>query len=105
MDVSIDDTVRVAEEALVLYGLFQFKDKNSNNTDGITIKWDGQSNVAPSLFPVSLQIYNRISTTWETIATNGSADADIDFTLNGSKTTNLGNYYDGDYWVAWRVYQ
>lgn len=104
-DVSADDTVRVVEEAFVLYGLFLFKDKNTNNTDGITVVWNGQSNVAPSLFPVTLQIFNRISGLWETLDTDNSSNADTDFDLNGSQTTNLSNYYDINDWISCRVYQ
>jgi len=130
VDVSTNNEVRVEEEAIAKYGLFLFKDRHSNDAnysrdeisyndnsveynastittyyDGITVEWEGQFSIAPSLSTVYLQIYNRTSGDWETLDSNNSANADVDFFLNGVKTSNLVNYYDVNYWVAWRVYQ
>jgi hypothetical protein len=104
-DVASDNAVRVGITGVVPYLLHQFKDKNTNNTDQITMSWNGQSDLAPSTTAVRLQIYNRNSTTWETLATESSAAANTDFTLSGTVTTNLSNYYDGSFYVSGRVYQ
>jgi hypothetical protein len=83
----------------------QFKVKNSNNTDQINISWNGQTSIAPSSNTVYLQIYNRTTAAWETLSSNGSAAADTDFTLLGTKSSSLTDYYDSNFFVSLRVYQ
>jgi len=60
---------------------------------------------APSLYPVTLQIYNRVSTTWVDLQTNNLADAATDFTLTGTKTGDVSMYYDVNNYISCRVYQ
>ena len=104
-DVSTDDEIRVSQLAIVQYGVFLFKDKNINNTDTITVEWNGQTDKAPSSATVYLQVYNRTTQEWITIDSDNSSEVNTDFTLEGSITTDLEDYYDENYWVAWRIYQ
>jgi len=104
--VLTEDGQFVAQTALdPEYAAFCFKDENINNTDQISITWKGQSDLAPSLSTVYLQIYNNNSSAWETLTSNGVASANINFTLSATKSTNLSYYYDIDKWVVCRVYQ
>jgi hypothetical protein len=45
------------------------------------------------------------STTWEGLDTNSVTAANTEFVLTGGKTTDLGNYYDANYIISYRVYQ
>ena len=80
------------------------KDKYTQQ-DSISINCNARSDVAPSSSTVYLQIYNRNSLEWETLASNNTALANIDFDLTGTQTTNLSNYFDANFWVSCRVYQ
>jgi len=86
------------------YSTFLFKNKNTNQ-ETISATWTGKSNIAPSSSTVYLQIYNRASTTWETLDTDSTSSVDTNFTLTGTQTTNLSNYFDDNYWISCRVYQ
>lgn len=84
---------------------FQFKKEADSTTNAVTVIWNGKSTIAPSTRAAYLQIYNRTSGAWETIDSNTVAAANTDFTMTGSKTTNLTNYYDANKIVTARVYQ
>jgi len=86
------------------YSVFLFKNKNTDQ-ETISTTWTGKSNLAPSSSTVYLQIYNRTSTTWETLDTDSISSVDTNFTLTGTQTTNLSNYFDDNYWISCRVYQ
>ena len=103
--VESDDANRVEQCATDEYTIFQFKDKNNNNTDKIIVHWNGQTDIAPSQSTVYLQIYNQNTSTWEAIDNDSTTGASTDFDLDGALNTNVGNYYDAEYWVTWRVYQ
>ena len=104
LEVDNNDGIRVDQSSTGGYSVFLFKNKNDSQ-ESITINWDGQSNRAPSDSTVYLQIYNRNSSTWETLDSDSTSAANIDFTLTGNIFTNLSNYYDNNYWISWRVYQ
>lgn len=104
-DVATSNDVRVAQTATDEYALFEFKDKNDNSTDEITPSWEGQSDLAPSSSTIFLQIFNRTSGAWETLDSESAEVANTDFTLSGTQSTNLSNYYDADNFVSCRVYQ
>jgi len=87
------------------YSIQMFKNKGNSPTDIISVSWIGKTSIAPALSTVYLQIYNRTSTTWETLSSNSSSGANVSFTLIGSKTSSLSDYYDGSNWVSCRVYQ
>lgn len=105
-NVESDDNVYVNESAYGGdYAIFEFKDKSDDTTYGISVTWKGKSDRAPSLSTVYLQIYNRTTSSWETLDSNSTASANTEFTLSGSKTSNLSDYYDSNGYVACRVYQ
>jgi len=104
-DVSVSDDTRVSQSATDENAVHLYKKQNSNNTDQIDILWEGQTDIAPSLSAVYLQIYNRTLTEWETIDSDNISNADTDFELTGSITASLSDYYDESNWVAVRVYQ
>ena len=82
--VSADNATRVTQTATGEYAIFQFKDKHTNNTDSITVTWNGQSDLAPSTSPLILQVYNHTTGTWVELDRNDDGDADTDYTLTGS---------------------
>ncbi len=103
-DVATSDDVRVRITGAG-YLIHQFKVKNVNNTDSIIVDCECQTIVAPSSKNVFLQIYNRTSTTWETLDTDNSSAATTDFALSGTQSTSLSDYYDASNIVSFRVYQ
>jgi hypothetical protein len=103
--VATEDAIYVSQVAVNQYSIFEFKNKSTYNTDEIHVAWIGKTDIAPSTSTVYLQIYNRNSTTWETLASDSSSSANIPFTLVGAKTTSLSNYYDSGNWISCRVYQ
>ena len=104
-NVSLDDNVYETQSASNEYWIKEFKNKHSNNTTPIDVTWKGKSDLAPSSSTVYLQIYNRDSTTWETLDSDNATVANTEFTLTGSQNINLSYYYDANYWVSFRVYQ
>ena len=103
-DVAIDDGVRVAQTAIAEFAVFLFKDKHTED-DAINVKWNGQSDLAPSDSAIYLQIYNRDTTAWETLDSDDATAADTDFDLEGQVVANLADYFDANFWIACRVYQ
>jgi len=105
------DDITVAEDRTVdayipVAAVFLFKDKNINNdTDPVTATWVGKTDLSPVTNPVYLQIYNRNSTTWETIDVNNTASVDTDFVLNATIESVMSDYYDAENWISFRVYQ
>jgi hypothetical protein len=84
------------------YGIHQFKNYIGVSAS-VTLRWEGQSSQAPLISPGVLQIYNHDSGSWETVATNSTAEADTDFVLSRGidDTTN----YVTDSVITCRVYQ
>jgi hypothetical protein len=103
--VASDDATRSIQSGTGVYLIEQFKIRNSNNTDAINVGWNGQVSMATSVSTVYLQIYNRNSAAWETLASNSSAAADTDFTLSATQSASLSNYYDSAFLVSFRIYQ
>ena len=104
-DVEVDNGVRVDIEGQSGYLLHQFKDMSNNDTNKISVSWNGQTSLAPNSSTVYLQIYNRTTTLWETLDSNSTEDALTDFTLQGGRALSLSDYYDGSNWISCRVYQ
>lgn len=102
--VATDDGNYVSLSSQGNYALFEFKNKVVKGT-AFTVTWTGKTDREPSSSTVYLQIYNRNSTTWETIDSDNSSAANADFTLTADVTTNLTNYYDVNGWISCRVYQ
>lgn len=103
VDVATSDDVRVAQAAEGQYAIHQFKDFVGSEND-CTVLCELQSTLAPSLSTVYLQIYNRNSSSWETIDSDNTSAADTDFILTAS-IPNLTNYKDASNVIACRVYQ
>jgi len=93
----------VAQLATGQYAIHLYKDYigSSNN---INLEWEGQTNLDPSLSTVTLQIYNRTTTTWETKDTDNTSAVDTDFILTAD-LTDLADYKDINTVIACRVYQ
>jgi len=109
IDVAEEDEARVSQSAErgalaenAKYAIHQYKDFYAGDVG--TLTWVGQSNCAPSTSPVYLQIYNRISLEWETVTSNNTAIANIDFMLSGI-IEDLTNYKDENDVLSCRVYQ
>lgn len=103
--VSSDDGNYVTQSSVGQYSVFLLKNKSTTQMPFIVLTWNGQSDQAPSTSTVYLQVYNRNSASWETLTSNNSANADTDFTLTATISSNLSYYYDANNWVAARVYQ
>ena len=86
------------------FAVFEFKNKSTGNL-AFTVTWIGKSDTAPTVSTVYLQIYNRTTTLWETLTSNSAAAVDTNFTMTGTKTSNLTDYYDENGWISCRVYQ
>ena len=90
------------------YVLHEFKNKNTNNTDQISVSWNGKSTLSCATSTTFLQIFDYNSSAWETLSSNTTTAAGTDFTLTGVKTISLSNYYGGAtgfYWTNCRIYQ
>lgn len=98
------DGVRVAQPAIKTYACFLFKDRYTSDIP-FTVTWVGRSNKAATVFPIVLQIYNRNTTTWETLASNNTAAANTDVTLSGTKLSTIADYFDVNHEIVCRVYQ
>ena len=105
--VGTDDDNYVDLQGTAQYMKFLFKELNENesNEQKFTITWRGKSSLAPSSATVYLQVYNRTSGLWETLDSDSSSPANTKFTLEGSRATNLSDYYDEHYVISVRVYQ
>lgn len=100
-DVSTKNDVRVSQTGTD-FVIHQFKDY-ANLASQISVEWEGQSNVAPSLSPVLLQIYNVNTSSWDTVDTDNSSLNDVDFVLSGSIAT--ADYKNISNVISCRVYQ
>jgi len=108
VDVSVDDDVYVqqcARDTLDPYGVFVWKDQYTDNQSIITSTCILKASIAPSVSTVYLQIYNRNSSSWETLDSDNTTAADTELTLNGVQNSDLSYYYDSDYFVIHRIYQ
>jgi len=103
--VASDDDDYVALGVFDVVGVYLFKKSNTNNTDSINVTCKPKSSLAPLESTVLLQVYNRTLSQWLTVDSNGAAAADTEFTLTASLTESLTDFYDGSYWVAFRVVQ
>lgn len=101
--VAIQDGTRV-DQTGSSYVIHQFRRQLGSQIPA-TVTWVGRSNIAASTLAIRLQVYNRNTSSWETLASETAAAANTDITLTGSVSSNLGNYYDASYWLSFRVYQ
>jgi hypothetical protein len=105
-DVSTDNGVRVSiASSGIFYLIHQYRIVNNTNKDSIKVKINLQSTLAPTVSSVYLQVWNVVTELWETLTYNNSSPAETDFDLEYTITSNVSNYYDSSYEVAFRVYQ
>lgn len=102
-DVSTSDNVRISQTGTNQYVLHQYKDDIGSATS-CNLNWEGQTTWPPSSNPVLLQIYNRNTTSWETVDSDNSSSVNTDFVLNGN-IADTTNYKDSNGWISCRVYQ
>jgi hypothetical protein len=102
IDVDTSDNVRVAQTATGEYAIHQFK--NYIATNACSVQWEGQTDLAPTLSTVYLQIFNRDTSLWETIDSDAISAADTDFVLNAD-LADLTDYKDASDTISCRAYQ
>jgi len=102
-DVATDNDVRVGQAATDEYAIHEYKDF-VNGTPSVTIEWQGQTNLLPSLSTVYLQIYNHDTDEWETVDSDNTSAVDTDFTLT-SGIADVTDYKDSSDVISCRVYQ
>lgn len=102
---STDDGGRVTAYGNSGYVIHQFKDQSDSALKTISVSWNGQASIACSSKTVYLQIYDRNLGSWETLDSDTTTAANTDFTLEGSKTSSLSDYYDSDNKISCRIYQ
>jgi hypothetical protein len=106
-DVGTDNDTYVDLQGTAQYMKFLFKEVNDNETNEqkFDITWKGKSSLAPSSATVYLQVYNRTDEVWENLDSDNSSSSDTKFTLSGTQSTDLSDYYDENYLISCRVYQ
>lgn len=102
-DVATADDTRVAQTATNQYMIHQFKN-DIGAAGACNLLWEGQTSWPPSSNTVVLQIYNRDTTTWETVDSDNSSSEDTDFTLNAN-IPDTTDYVDANGYISCRVYQ
>jgi hypothetical protein len=103
IDVDSKNNVRVIQAATGQFTIHQFKDY-VGSSDSISLEWEGQTNLDPTMSTVYLQIYNRNTTTWETVDSDNTSGVDTDFILTAN-ISNISDYKDSNTVIASRVYQ
>lgn len=103
-NVATTDSVFVDLVGSNTYNIHEFANFNASQ-QSITLSWTGKTTKGGATSSILLQIYNFTTPGWETLATNSTVAAATAFTLSGSQTINLANYYDAKKFVWGRVYQ
>jgi hypothetical protein len=103
LDVATKNDIRVPQSATGEYAIHQYKDF-VGTASSCSLEWEGQTNCAPVFSTVYLQIYNRNTTLWENVDSDGASPVDTDFTLSGN-IPDLTNYKDGSNVISCRIYQ
>lgn len=103
IDVATSDDVRVGQTAVLEFMVHQYKNFVGSKNNG-TPYWEGQTNLAPSASTVNLQIYNRNTTTWETIDSDNTTAVNTDFILSAS-VSDFTDYKNASNVISCRIYQ
>jgi len=104
-DVHTENDVYVSQSAFTEYGIYEFKDQHTSVIEAPTVIAKVRSTIATTSVTAYLQIYNRDTTTWETLDSDSTTAADTKFTLTGTQHHNLDKYYDINKWISYRLYQ
>lgn len=102
-NVETADNVRVAQTGTNQYMIHQFKN-DIGGASACNVTWEGQTTWPPSSNPVTLQIYNRNTTSWETIDSDNTTAEDTDFQLTAN-IPDTTDYVDGNGFISCRIYQ
>jgi len=102
-DVATSDDVRVSQDATGKFAIHQFKNYVVDSV-GCTLTCELQSNVAPTISTVYLQIFNRNTPAWETVDTDNTSSENTDITLT-AEIADTTNYVDASKVIVCRVYQ
>ena len=103
LNVATKNDEYAEQTATSQYAIHQFKDYAGANTS-CNLEWEGQTNCSPSLSTVFLQIYNRNTSSWETVDSDNTSPANTDFSLTAN-VADLTNYKDASNVISCRVYQ
>jgi len=104
--VAVDDNEFVSQTSPSgEFAIKQFKDKFDVDSMALVAMWKGKMEEATSNSTAYLQIYNYDATSWETLDTDDTTASGIEFTLSGTQSEDVSDYYDGSNWVTCRVYQ
>ena len=103
IDVNDANDVRVNQQALGEYAIFQFKDY-VGSTSSFNVIWEGQSNIPTSTSKVVLQIYDHDGNTWEDLDEENGVGANTDFQLTATVNSDLDHRVLNGV-VSCRVYQ
>jgi hypothetical protein len=106
IDVATIDQIRVSQSATGEYTVHQYRIYAGELIDHneCTIYWVGQTDLATSISPVYLQVYNQSTDEWETLFTESTCPANQDFSMD-TYIVNLTNYKDDNFVVSFRIYQ
>jgi hypothetical protein len=85
------------------YMVHEFKSFGGEG-DTCSLTFEGKSTLAPSQSTVYLQIYNRLTQLWETVASEAAFLANRNFLLSAN-IKHLSKYKDAQKIVSCRVYQ
>lgn len=96
--------IYVTTTSIGQYAMVLMKNQTTSQVP-VTISWVGKSNRSCVTSPIFLQIWNRITLTWEDLDSDTTTPAGVEVVLSATKVSNLGNYYDGSFIIAARVYQ
>jgi len=103
LDVATSNDIRVAQTAEGEFAIHQYKDFVGSSTK-CTLRWEGQSDLSPTISTVYLQIYNYNSSEWETVSNDNTSPADTDFELVYG-VADLTDYKSSSLVICSRIYQ
>lgn len=98
------NTVFVGQQSVGQYAIQLFK-YTATSSHPFTVSWVGKSTRPTTVSNVFMQIFNRTSAAWETVAVNATTPANTNIVMSFTKLSNLGNYFNGSFMLSVRVYQ
>lgn len=101
--MEFDDATRVPQSASDEYAIHQFKNY-VGDVNAVTLYCDCQTDLAPSISTVYLQIYNINTLIWDTVDSDNTSNADTDFVLTAI-VIPLTDYKDASSTITCRVWQ
>lgn len=103
LDVATADDIRVDQDATNEFMIHEYKNFVGDQPS-CQLNWEGQTTLAPATSTIYLQIYNRNTTTWDTVDSDNSSSVNTDFVLFAS-IADLTNYIDATNLISCRIYQ